>query len=231
MSLILILGASRGLGKALTQAYLEQGHRVIATVRKAQDMAELQSMGAEVLQIDLASPASVSGLAWQLDGEAIDLALYVAGVWDGHAAGVPPTQPQFDAVMHSNVLGFMQALPQIAPMVQEAGGVIGAFSSEMSLLAQADESAWLYRVSKAALNMAVASACQHWPGATSTAASMAAASTHSMCCQLSTSMSLSVAQSAGPGFQTTVSLQGSSCAISSHGWPAACSCKASAARG
>ena len=166
MSLILILGASRGLGKALTQAYLEQGHRVIATVRKAQDMAELQSMGAEVLQIDLASPASVSGLAWQLDGEAIDLALYVAGVWDGHAAGVPPTQPQFDAVMHSNVLGFMQALPQIAPMVQEAGGVIAAFSSEMSLLAQADENAWLYRVSKAALNMAVASACQHWPGLT-----------------------------------------------------------------
>ena len=166
MSLILILGASRGLGKALTQAYLEQGHRVIATVRKAQDMAELQSMGAEVLQIDLASPASVSGLAWQLDGEAIDLALYVAGVWDGHAAGVPPTQPQFDAVMHSNVLGFMQALPQIAPMVQEAGGVIAAFSSEMSLLAQADESAWLYRVSKAALNMAVASACLHWPGLT-----------------------------------------------------------------
>ena len=166
MSLILILGASRGLGKALMQAYLEQGHRVIATVRKAQDMAELQSMGAEVLQIDLASPASVSGLVWQLDGEAIDLALYVAGVWDGHAAGVPPTQPQFDAVMHSNVLGFMQALPQIAPMVQEAGGVIAAFSSEMSLLAQADESAWLYRVSKAALNMAVASACQHWPGLT-----------------------------------------------------------------
>ena len=166
MSLILILGASRGLGKALTQAYLEQGHRVIATVRKAQDMAELQSMGAEVLQIDLASPASVSGLAWQLDGEAIDLALYVAGIWDGHAAGVPPTQPQFDAVMHSNVLGFMQALPQIAPMVQEAGGVIAAFSSEMSLLAQADESAWLYRVSKAALNMAVASACLHWPGLT-----------------------------------------------------------------
>lgn len=166
MSLILILGASRGLGKALTQAYIEQGHSVIATVRKAEDMPDVQALGARVLQIDLANPASVSGLAWQLDGESIDLALYVAGVWDGHAAGVPPTLPQFDAVMHSNVLGFMQALPQIAPMVQEAGGVIGAFSSEMSLLAQADESAWLYRVSKAALNMAVASACQHWPGLT-----------------------------------------------------------------
>ena len=166
MALILILGASRGLGRALTEAYLGQGHRVIATVRKAEDMAAVQALGAKVLQIDLANPASVSGLAWQLDGECIDLALYVAGVWDGHSAGVPPTQQQFDAVMHSNVLGFMQALPQIAPMVQEAGGVIAAFSSEMSLLATADESAWLYRVSKAALNMAVASASQQWPGVT-----------------------------------------------------------------
>lgn len=166
MALILILGASRGLGRALAEAYLAQGDQVIATVRKSEDMAALQALGARVLQVDVANPASVSGLAWQLDGESIDLALYVAGVWDGHAAGIPPTQPQFDAVMHSNVLGFMQALPQIAPMVQEAGGVIGAFSSEMSLLGEADESAWLYRVSKAALNMAVVSACQHWPGLT-----------------------------------------------------------------
>ena len=90
MSLILILGASRGLGKALTQAYVEQGHRVIATVRKAEDMAAVQDLGAQVLQVDLANPASISGLAWQLDGKSIDLALYVAGVWDGHAAGVPP---------------------------------------------------------------------------------------------------------------------------------------------
>ena len=166
MKSILILGASRGLGRALTEAYLAQGQRVMATVRKSEDMAPLQALGAQVLQVDLADPASVSGLAWQLDGKSINLALYVAGVWDGHAAGVPPTQQQFDKVMHSNVLGFMQALPQIAPMVQETGGVIGAFSSEMSLLGSADESAWLYRVSKAALNMAVASACQQWPGLT-----------------------------------------------------------------
>ena len=166
MKSILILGASRGLGRALTEAYLAQGQRVIATVRKSEDMAPLQALGAQVLQVDLADPASVSGLAWQLDGKSIGLALYVAGVWDGHAAGVPPTQQQFDKVMHSNVLGFMQALPQIAPMVQETGGVIAAFSSEMSLLGSADESAWLYRVSKAALNMAVAAAQPVWPRAT-----------------------------------------------------------------
>ena len=165
MALILILGASRGLWRALTAAYVQAGHRVIATVRKAQDMAEVQALGALVLQVDLASAASISGLAWQLDGEKIDLALYVAGVWDGQSAKMPPTQPQFDKVMHSNVLGFMQALPQIAPMVQEAQGVIAAFSSEMSHLGDAGADAWLYRVSKAALNMAVLAAQSAYPQA------------------------------------------------------------------
>ena len=165
MKSILILGASRGLGRALTEAYLAQGQRVIATVRKSEDMAPLQALGAQVLQVDLADPASVSGLAWQLDGKSINLALYVAGVWDGHAAGVPPTQQQFDKVMHSNVLGFMLALPQIAPMVQEAQGVIAAFSSEMSHLGDAGADAWLYRVSKAALNMAVLAAQSAYPQA------------------------------------------------------------------
>ena len=44
--------------------------------------------------------------------------------------------------------------------------MVAAFSSEMSLLSEADAQAWLYRVSKAALNMAVASASRQWPGMT-----------------------------------------------------------------
>ncbi|WP_027014243.1 SDR family oxidoreductase [Comamonas composti] len=163
---VLVLGASRGLGLALAKAYAQQGRRVIATVRKPGDAAPLKALGAEVLQVDFADPASVSGLAWQLDGEKIGLALYVAGVWDGHDAATPPAREQFDRVMHTNVLGAMQVLPQVAPLVEEAGGVFGLFSSEMSLLADAGSDAWLYRVSKAALNMVVASAQPRWPRAT-----------------------------------------------------------------
>jgi hypothetical protein len=39
-------------------------------------------LGATAMRLDVANPASVSGLAWQLDGEKIDIALYVAGVID-----------------------------------------------------------------------------------------------------------------------------------------------------
>jgi len=164
MSLILVIGASRGIGLELVRQYAQDGHRVIATVRDAGARERVQALGAEVLTVDVANPASVSGLAWQLDGEKIDTALYVAGVIDRASATSPPTREQFDHVMHANVLGAMQVLPQVAPLVDEAGGVFAFFSSTMSLIGSVPASnAWLYRTSKAALNMAVAAAQHDWP--------------------------------------------------------------------
>lgn len=163
----LILGASRGLGLELVRQLLAAGTRVIATARTPQDLAQLQALGAQVLSIDVASPASVSGLAWQLDGEKLDLAFYVAGVMRRPDATTPPTQQDFDAVMHANVLGAMQAIPQVAPLVEAAGGVFAFMSSSMSQIANVPASnAWLYRTSKAALNMAMAAAQHDYPAAT-----------------------------------------------------------------
>lgn len=82
MAVVLVIGASRGIGRGLVQACVARGDRVIATVRQRKDMDSLHTEGAEVLVVDVANPASVSGLTWQLDGEEIDQAWYVAGVWD-----------------------------------------------------------------------------------------------------------------------------------------------------
>ena len=129
--------------------------------------ARVQALGAESLTVDVATPASVSGLAWQLDGEKLDLALYVAGVLRRPNALTPPTQQDFDAVMHTNVLGAMQTLPQVAPLVAEARGVFAFLSSSMSQIGSVpDSGSWLYRTSKAALNMAVAAAQHDYPDAT-----------------------------------------------------------------
>jgi len=167
MNTVLVIGASRGIGLEFVQQYREAGHRVIATVRDAEGRARVQALGAEALTVDVAKPASVSGLAWQLDGEKIDLALYVAGVLRRPNALTPPTQDDFDAVMHTNVLGAMQTLPQVAPLVAEARGVFAFLSSSMSQIGSVpDSGSWLYRTSKAALNMAVAAAQHDYPDAT-----------------------------------------------------------------
>ena len=120
MSTVLVIGASRGIGLELVRQYGEAGERVIATVRDEAGRERVRGLGAQALIVDVAQPASVSGLAWLLDGEKIDTALYVAGVMSRADATEPPTQPEFDRVMHTNVLGAMQVIPQVAPLVAAA---------------------------------------------------------------------------------------------------------------
>jgi NAD(P)-dependent dehydrogenase (short-subunit alcohol dehydrogenase family) len=167
MATVLVIGASRGLGLEFVRQFRDAGDRVIATARDDEGLERLRGLGAEPLRVDVADPASASGLSWQLDGEEIDVALYVAGVIDRGTAASPPTQQAFDHLMHTNVLGLMQVLPQVMPMVEAAGGVFGALSSSMSQIGPVPgSSSWLYRVSKAALNMAVSSARFDYPKAT-----------------------------------------------------------------
>jgi len=166
MQTALILGASRGIGLELVRQYVAEDWRVIATARDDAGLALLKSMGAQALRVDVANPISVSGLDWMLDGEKLDVAMYVAGVIDHAAIDNAPTQQAFDRVMHTNVMGAMMALPQIANKVEAAGGVLAFVSSIMgSLQGTRSSDAALYRISKAALNMVVRTAQPAYPKA------------------------------------------------------------------
>jgi NAD(P)-dependent dehydrogenase (short-subunit alcohol dehydrogenase family) len=156
MKTVLLIGASRGIGFELASQYIADGWRVIATARSDEGLERLKSLGAQTLRLDVTDPASNAGLSRQLGGEKIDLAIYVAGAMDRASANTPPTRDSFDAVMHTNVMGAMQLIPQIAPMVQGTHGLIACISSVMGSLQETTSgNAALYRVSKAALNMVV----------------------------------------------------------------------------
>ena len=138
MPTTLLLGASRGIGLELARQAVAAGERVIATARSDDGLATLRELGCQVLKLDVANPASVSGLAWQLDGEKIDTAWHVAGVMCSRAdATQPPTQQDFDRVMHANVLGAMQVIPQVAPLVEAAQGRFAFLSSVMGQIGSA----------------------------------------------------------------------------------------------
>lgn len=165
MPAVLVLGASRGIGLELARQYRAEGWRVLASARDAVGLERLRALDCEPLRVDVADPASVSGLAWLLDGVELDLALYVAGVMDRGDARSAPTQPDFDHLMHTNVLGAMQALPQVVPLLKP-GGVMAFISSQMGSIGDCSSSyGWLYRASKAALNMAVHAAQPDYPQA------------------------------------------------------------------
>ncbi len=168
MPTTLILGASRGIGLELARQSVAVRERVIATARSDAGLAALRTLGvAQALPLDVADAASVSALARQLANEKIDTAWHVAGVMCSRAdARQPPTQSEFDRVMHTNVLGAMQAIPLLAPRVEAARGRFGFITSTMGQIGSAGGSnAWLYRVSKTALNMAVAAARHSYPKA------------------------------------------------------------------
>ncbi|HEY4541662.1 MAG TPA: SDR family oxidoreductase [Noviherbaspirillum sp.] len=167
MPTALIIGASRGLGREFTRQLLSSGWKVYATARDDAAIDELSKEGAEALRVDVTSADSLAGLGWQLDGETLDLAIYVAGAFGSRDdAKSSPTREDFDNVMHTNVLGAMQAIPLIAPLLEATRGRFAFISSGMGSIGETDRSyGWVYRASKAALNMAIKSAALDYPQA------------------------------------------------------------------
>jgi NAD(P)-dependent dehydrogenase (short-subunit alcohol dehydrogenase family) len=155
MGTVLVIGASRGIGLEFVRQYRNAGARVIATARDAAGLARLTALDATALRLDVADPASISGLAWQLEGEKIDVALHVAGVMAGGDAGEPPAADVFDQVMRTNVLAPMLVLPQLADLLAPDARLVVLSSRMGSLTLRTNGSSWLYRASKSAVNSVV----------------------------------------------------------------------------
>jgi NAD(P)-dependent dehydrogenase (short-subunit alcohol dehydrogenase family) len=150
---VLIIGASRGIGLELVKQHLAAGDKVTATVRSEAAHAQLAQQGAKTLWLDVADMASCSGLAWQIDGEAFDTVWFVAGVYGPRSTGLqPPTEAEFDDVMHTNVLAAMRLLPAVADTLAPNAKIAVISSIMGSMALRTSASGWLYRASKAALN-------------------------------------------------------------------------------
>lgn len=150
---VLVIGASRGLGLEFVRQYRADGHQVTATARDEKGLAALRELGATALQLELLDPAACAGLAWKLDGERFDVLILNAGVYGADkAAPSPPTQTEFDLVMHTNVLGPMRVLPALTDCLAQ-GAKLALLSSRMgSIGLRSSPNGWLYRASKAAAN-------------------------------------------------------------------------------
>lgn len=153
---VLVVGASRGIGLELARQCRAAGDTVVGTVRDDAGAARLAELGAKPLTLDVTNAASCAGLAWSIDGEAFDQVWVVAGVYGPRSTGLhTPTQAEFDAVMHTNVLAAMRLLPVVAEALAPAARVAVISSRMGSIGLRAGTNGWLYRASKAALNSLV----------------------------------------------------------------------------
>lgn len=156
MKTVLVIGASRGIGLEFVRQHVAAGDKVFATHRTEDDRIKLRDMGAHTLKLDVMNVSDIAGLAWQLDGEKIDVAIVNAGVYGPRTSTVlqSPSDAEFDDVMRTNVLAIMRLVPIVAPLLEPSRGTLAFISSKMGSISNAWASyGMLYRTSKVALNM------------------------------------------------------------------------------
>ncbi|SLN57729.1 C-factor [Pseudoruegeria aquimaris] len=139
---ILITGANRGIGRALTEAYRAAGETVIATAR---------TPAAGEIALDVADPASVASLPDRIGTTAIDLLVCNAGVYLDKGQGMDGYPAQMWAHTFAvNVTGVFLCIQALLPALRAAKGKIAIISSQMASQEKAPGGSYIYRASKAA---------------------------------------------------------------------------------
>ncbi|WP_158809329.1 SDR family NAD(P)-dependent oxidoreductase [Beijerinckia sp. L45] len=154
----IIIGASRGLGLGLAEAYLDLGWRVIATRRNASNGALdalKQKHGArlDLADLDVTDDAGIAALRQRLASETLDLLFVSAGInIDSKLPVSAVSLATFTAVMTTNALAPMRIIEAFVDLVP-ARGVIAAMTSGLGSVAANTTGGYeVYRASKAALN-------------------------------------------------------------------------------
>ena len=157
MTTIMITGASRGLGLEFARQFYSKECRVIATCRNPKNANELNAIGdIDIHSLDVTDDKSVANLADKLRGENIDILINNAGVI-GQREGFGRLDYDIWAeTMDTNVFGPMRVAEAFRDNVMNSEKKQMIFiTSRMGSITEAVPNAYVYRSSKAALNMAV----------------------------------------------------------------------------
>ena len=132
---VLVTGATAGFGQAVARRFVRDGHRVIATGRRADRLEALRAeLGASLLPfaLDVTDAAAVAGLPSSLPAtwQEVDVLVNNAGL----ALGVAPAQSaslqDWETMVATNVTGLMRMTHALLPgMVERDHGHIVNVSS------------------------------------------------------------------------------------------------------
>lgn len=132
---VVITGATRGLGQAMAARFMEAGHTVLGCGRNAAEAARLQkSFGADhdFAAVDVSSDAAVANWASRIVGRfgAPDLLLNNAALINENAPLWKVSAEDFDRVTAVNINGVANCVRHFVPaMISRGTGVIVNFSS------------------------------------------------------------------------------------------------------
>ncbi|WP_315313670.1 SDR family oxidoreductase [Pantoea vagans] len=150
---VLIIGASRGIGLAVVQAFAGEGWQVTATHRSGVP-EQGNRPGIDWQALDMTDASAVQQLAGQLSGKAFDAILINAGISGPSHQKVSQSDDQELAQLFlTNAIAPVRSAEILLPLLKPEG-VLALTSSRLgSLNENPDAQMPIYSASKAALNM------------------------------------------------------------------------------
>lgn len=135
---VIVTGGTRGIGRAISEAFLDQGSRVIALYRGDEESAARfrearQAFPLEVQRLDIADAAAVEAFFARFDRErgegALDALVNNAGIRRDNVVGMMPTE-DWDAVLRTNLTGtyLMSKMAALRMLSKRFGRVINITS-------------------------------------------------------------------------------------------------------
>ena len=160
MPTILITGANRGVGLALTQVHAQRGDTVLACCRTPSRAAALQALAqthaVQVLELDVADAASVAALARALANQTIDTLINNAGIIGEPRDRQTAASIDFEIwadILNVNTLGPVRVMQALLPQLKRSSRPkVMNVTSDLGALANDNPIFYGYSTSKAALN-------------------------------------------------------------------------------
>ena len=139
---VVVIGASRGIGLGLAEAYRDAGHEVVTSTRD--DTGDVR--------LDVGNPDQFAALSARLGDAPVDLLICNAGIYRGRGRTLDGYSAEDWAESFAvNVTGVFLAIRTLLPNLRAAGGRIAIISSQMASDTTAPGGSYAYRASKAAV--------------------------------------------------------------------------------
>ncbi len=156
---VMITGANRGIGLAITKQYLNRGDEIYAFCRNPNTSEELKHLSEEnkninTYELDVCSEDSIKS-ACNLIDDYIDIIICNAGIGAGYGGVMDDqnSQKKFLEVLNTNVVGqFLTIKYFLNKLTKESDKKIAIISSLMGSQHHDSPNAYFYRSSKAAVN-------------------------------------------------------------------------------
>jgi len=161
---VMVSGASRGIGRGLVDALVGAGAIVAACARDQASLDELAAVGPSVhpYTLDVTDIASIAGVVDAIVAEhgSLDVLVANAGLGDNHPA-VDVTEDDWDTMMDVNLKGFFFTCQAAGrQMIRQGSGRVVAMSSQASVVGIVDHA--VYCATKGGMNQLVKVLALEW---------------------------------------------------------------------